>query len=494
MKKDNSIDRLAAILRAEVDRLRPGDRLPSSRELVARLGVSPVTVSRALAQLAAEGLVVTRPGSGTYVAPRRPSRAEAADLSWQTVALGDRAIDDTGVAALLAQPPEGVIPLVGGYLNPGLVPARALTAAAGRAARRPETWHVPPLPGVTGLRRWFATELGGDVTASDVQIVAGGQAALAHAFRALAAPGQPVLVETPTYPGALAAAKAAGLRPVPVPIDTDGVRPDLLAEAFAVTGARLFYCQPTLHNPTGATQPRDRREQVLAVARAAGAFVIEDDYARHLALGPTPPPLVTLDTHGVVVHVHSLTKITSPSLRVAGLVARGPAAHRLRAAQLVESFFVARPVQETALEFLESPAWRRHRAAITAELAARRDALAGALARHLPDAQPHLLPHGGVHLWVRLPHETDEAALAEAALRHGVLVSPGRIYYPSEPPGPHIRLTHIAAAHPPELAEGVRRLAAAFAEQAAVARRDRGSEARSGASPAAYSGPGGGRG
>jgi len=201
-----------------------------------------------------------------------------------------------------------------------------------------------------------------------------------------------------------------------------------------------------------------------AVARAAGAFVIEDDYARHLALGPTPPPLVTLDGHGVVVHVHSLTKITSPSVRVAGLVARGPAAHRLRAAQLVESFFVSRPVQETALEFLESPAWRRHRAAITAELAARRDALAGALARHLPDVALHLLPQGGVHLWVRLPRDTDEAALVEAARRHGVLVSPGGIYYPSEPPGPRLRLSHTAATHLPEIGEGVRRLAAALAD------------------------------
>ncbi len=450
-------------------RLGPGDRLPSSRELVARHGVSPVTVSRALAVLAAEGRVVTRPGSGTFAASSPPARAgDAADLSWQTVSLGDRMIDDSGVAALLTRPSDGVIPLTGGYLHPNLIPAKALAAAAGRAVRRASTWLHPPLSGLSGLRRWFATEVGGDVTGSDVLVVAGGQAALTHSFRALAAPGQPVLVETPTYPGALAAAKAAGLRPVAVPIDHEGVRPDLLAETFAVTGARVFYCQPTLHTPTGATLSRERREQVLAVARAAGAFVIEDDYARHLALGPMPPPMITLDGHGSVVYIHSLTKITSPSVRVAGLVARGPAAHRLRAAQLVESFFVARPLQETALEFLDSPAWRRHLTTVSAELAARRDALAGALARHLPDADLHLLPRGGVHLWVRLPRDVDEAALVEAARQRGVLVSPGRIYYPSEPPGPRIRVTHIAATHLPELAEGVSRLAAALADQPAA--------------------------
>src|SRR5690606_35979851 len=104
-----------------------------------------------------------------------------------------------------------------------------------------------------------AAEVGGTVTQNDVLVMGGGQAALAHAFRALAAPGGPVLVETPTYPGALAAARAAGLRVVAVPIDEEGIRPELLAEAFALTGARVFYCQPTLHNPTGATLRSEER-------------------------------------------------------------------------------------------------------------------------------------------------------------------------------------------------------------------------------------------
>ncbi|HEX4811806.1 MAG TPA: PLP-dependent aminotransferase family protein, partial [Nonomuraea sp.] len=171
-----------------------------------------------------------------------------------------------------------------------------------------------------------------------------------------------------------------------------------------------------------------------------------------------------MDQHGTVVHVHSLTKILSPSLRVAALIARGPAAHRLRAAQLVESFFVARPLQETALEFVGSPGWRRHLTAVHAEIATRRDTLAAALAARLPEAELRLLPIGGVHLWLRLPADVDEGDLVEAARRNGVLVSPGRMYYASEPPGPHIRVTHIAAAHLPELNEGVRRLARALAE------------------------------
>lgn len=424
--------------------------------------VSPVTVSRALGRLAAEGRVITKPGSGAYVAPPVMRAGDTVDMSWQTVALGDRMVDDTGVSGLLTPPPDGVIPLTGGYLNPALRPARALSAAAARALRRPDVWELPPLTGVSGLRRWFSQEVGGDVTPSDALIVSGGQSALTHAFRALAAPGTPVLVEIPTYPGALAAARAAGLRATAVPMDRDGVIPELLAEAFAVTGARVFFCQPTLHNPTGATLTLERRRQVLDIARAAGAFVIEDDYARYFTAAPAPPPMIALDAHGTVVHINSLTKVLSPSMRVAGVLARGPAARRLRAAQVVESFFVARPLQETALEFVSSPAWRRHLSTLSTELTIRRDTLAAALTTRMPAAEIHLLPRGGLHMWVRLPPDRDEETVVEAARRAGALVSSGRIYYSAEPPGPRIRVTHSAAVHVAELVEGVRRLATAL--------------------------------
>nr|BFE87777.1 hypothetical protein GCM10020093_103780 [Planobispora longispora] len=137
----------------------------------------------------------------------------------------------------------------------------------------------------------------------------------------------------------------------------------------------------------------------------------------------------------------------------------------------MDSFFVARPLQETALELVSSGAWPRHLSMLGAELETRRNALAAAVTARLPAAGLHLVPRGGLHLWVRLPPDLDEEAVVEAARREGVLVSPGRIYYPAEPPGPRIRLTHVAAAHLPELAEGVRRLALAV-ERAAGGSRD----------------------
>src|SRR2546423_501481 len=137
MSNDSSIDRVGAALRESAQRMSPGERLPSTRELTARYGVSPVTLSRALAALAAEGVLVARPGSGTYVAERVARAAEAPDLSWQTLALGDRTVDATSVAFLLQVEPADAVSLAGGYPPPPLLPNPALRAAPPPAPPRP---------------------------------------------------------------------------------------------------------------------------------------------------------------------------------------------------------------------------------------------------------------------------------------------------------------------------------------------------------------------
>ncbi len=474
MNDSSSAGSVAARLRGELERYAPGEKLPSSRVLVERFGISPVTVSRALAQLAAEGLVVTRPGAGAYRA-HHATAARVVDTSWQQIALtaedqqtgepAPRIVDASTIFASLQVPPPGVIAFNGGYLHPSLQPQQALGAAFARAARRPGAWEQPPLEGLTELRAWFARDVGGpggDLTPAHVLVTTGGQAALTTALHALAPPGSAVLVESPTYPGVLTAARAAGLRPVPVPMDADGVRPDLLEDAFAATRARVFYCQPLFHNPTGTVLSPERRSRIAEIAHAAGAFIIEDDFARRLGHGaPLPRPLVADDPYGTVVHVSSLTKPTSPNLRVGALIARGPVLERLRAIQVVDSFFVPRPLQEATLELVGSPAWPRHLRSIAAGLRDRRDTILGALHRDLPAlAATVRAPAGGYHLWVRLPEGTDESALTAACLRAGVAVSPGRPYFAAEAPAAYIRISFANTAGTDEIARGVGRIAA----------------------------------
>jgi DNA-binding transcriptional MocR family regulator len=459
MSDDSSVARLAVALRREAAALQPGDQLPATRAVVTRYGVSPVTVGRALARLAAEGTVVTEPGRGTFVAPRR---RPLEDVGWQTVALGDARVDTANLARLLEVPDPGTLVLSSGYLGDDLVPTRFLATAAARAARRPGAWGRVPPAGLPELRAAFAATVGAD--AGDVTVVAGGQSGLSAAFRALSPPGAPVLLEVPTYLGAVSAAQAADLRPVPVPTDADGLRPDLLAEAFARTGAGLVYTQPTFANPTGTVLAASRRQEVLDVVRAAGAFLIEDDWARHLALDRTaPPPLLRDDRNGHVVYLTSLTKPVAPSLRVGALVARGPAAGRLAAIRRAEDLFISLPLQEIAVELFGSPAWLRHLNALRAALRERRDALVTALRHDLPGLEIAHVPGGGLHLWVRLPAGLDDVDVAIRARGRDLVVEPGSSYFVTEPPAPYLRLT-FAAANPAELTEATRRLAGVLRE------------------------------
>jgi DNA-binding transcriptional MocR family regulator len=158
------------------------------------------------------------------------------------------------------------------------------------------------------------------------------------------------------------------------------------------------------------------------------------------------------------VHIRSLTKSAAPGLRVAAVAARGAAGARLKAARVIDDFFVSGPLQHATLELVSAPAWRRHLKTTRAELRTRRDALLAAVGEHLPDWSVAVVPAGGLHVWVRLPDGTDDVALTARAAAAGVLVSPGRPWFAGEPPGPFLRLTY-AGAPAPDLAEGVRRLA-----------------------------------
>ena len=444
MPDDNAFVKVAEDLRAAVAVETPGTRLPSVRELMARHKAGPQTVQRAIASLAQEGLVEPRPGRGTFVAAPAEEPLSTPDLGWQSLALGE-AVPDAGMLhAHLRLPPSGALALSTGYPDESLQPTGLLASAMARAARRPGAWARIPTEGIERLRGWFALQAGGHFRAHDVIVTPGAQAALATALRVLGPPGAPVIIESPAYLGLIAAARLAGHRLVPIPADRDGVRPDHLAAALRSTGAKVVVLQPLYANPHGAVLAADRRDAVLDAVREAGAFLVEDDFARDLALdGEPPPPLAAADPDGHVVYVRSLTKAAAPGLRVGAIAAR-----------VVDDVFVAGPLQEAALDLVSSPAWKRHRRTTAQTLRERRDVLVAAVKRSIPDARIDLVPRGGFSLWVALREDLDDVAVAAAAARAGVVVSPGRPWFPADPPGPYLRLS-FAAAPAAELERGV---------------------------------------
>ncbi len=463
---DNRAAVLARTLKLQASAMRVGEKLPSVRELTRTHGASAATISQAITSLAALGVVRAEPGRGTFVAHRREeldSQGEGSapepDYAWQSSALGRTRVDANRAKRVGSSGAAGQVELSWGYLAPELQPFDELRTLGARCAKSHRAWTMAPPMGLPELREAFAT--GFDAEAQDMLIMPGGQQSLVFAMRTLASPGSTVITESPSYPGATLAAQAAGLAIAAVPSDTDGIRPDMLAEALERTHAKLIYLQPCYANPTGAVLSHERRIEVLALAKSYGAFIIEDDWARHLALdGQPPPPLFTQDPDGHVVSIATLTKPAAPGLRIGALAARGPAGERLRTARIADDMCVPPLTQEIALGLLTSAAWPRHIRRLRTGLRERRDAMVSEVQDFLPSARV-AVPTGGIHLWVRLPDGSDTAALTATAHAAGVLIGDGRHYYVDEPIAPHVRLTYSAASLK-QIQAGVRRLATLF--------------------------------
>ncbi|WP_244929001.1 PLP-dependent aminotransferase family protein [Nocardioides sp. W7] len=467
---DDSSARIVAGLRGWIATAAPGARLPSTRQLVAQYAASPVTVQRALRTLTGEGRIESRAGVGTFVRAARTHRT--ADYGWQSGALRSPHTPIDSGAAALRDVPNDVIALHSGYPDRELLPARLVRSALTRATRSEAALGRSPAAGLPQLQSWFSQELGDATPAgltppvpSDVIVVPGSQSGLSSIFRALLAPGQPLIMESPTYWGAILAAQQAAARIVPVPSGPAGPDPAELARAFEETGARLFYAQPNYANPTGAQWPPAVHGRILDIVRDHGAFLVEDDWAHDFAIASSAVPVAAHDDTGHVVYLRSLTKSVSPALRVAAVIARGPARDRILADRQAESMYVSDLLQAAALDVVTNPSWTTHRRQVRDQLRLRRDLLARALHDHAPLAELQHLPPGGLNLWVRLPDGTDLGRVTQHCERAGLVVAAGDEWFPAEPTGPFVRLNY-AGPHPAAYPDAARILNDAIARTA----------------------------
>lgn len=466
---NDSTTRIVDGLRTWIAQAPAGAKVPSNRALMEQYAASPVTVQKAMRTLGALGLIESRPGVGTFVRAVRTARPP--DYGWQTGALRAPQARIPTLSTPMRSASPDAIGLHAGYPDRELLPVRLVRAALARAARGDVALTRGPAAGLPELRAWFATELA-DATpvgvtppaARDVVVLPGSQSGLSSIFRALVGFGQPALMESPSYWGAILAAAQAGVQIVPVPTGPGGPDPDELARAFEETGARMFYAQPNYANPTGAQWSPQLGERVLEVVRAHGAFLVEDDWAHDFGIDTTAQPLAARDDAGHVVYLRSLTKSVSAAIRVAAVVARGPARDRILADRGAESMYVSAVLQAAALDVVTQPGWRTHLRTLRQQLRLRRDLLAAALAEHVPQAYLDHIPRGGLNLWARLPDATDLDQLDRDCEADGVTIVPGTEWFPAEPSGPYIRL-NFSGPSPDRFPDGARVIGRALARQ-----------------------------
>ncbi|TQJ07118.1 PLP-dependent aminotransferase family protein [Lapillicoccus jejuensis] len=422
-------------------RLLAGTRLPSERELTAALGVSRTTVAAAYGVLRERGYLQSRRGSGSVVSlPTGP--VPGGPLS-PVDGLAPDVLDLT-IAAHAA--------------TPGLAEAYE-EAMAALPHHLPGTgYHPYGLPEVRELLAERYTARGLPTDPSQVLVTTGALAGLGLALRALGSPGDRALVESPSYPNAMAAIRGAGLRTVGLALDEDGLDADGLDVTLRQSAARLAYLVPDFHNPTGTLVGDPTREQVARVLRRRRTTALVDETPVDLALdrpeSAMPAPMASYDDR--VVTLGSAAKSYWGGLRVGWL--RVPLADtgRFQQARLTLDLGAA------VVEQLVLAALLRRRDELLArrreQLRASRAAMVSALAEHLPDWR-FTVPEGGLCLWCRLP-EPRSSALADAAPAHGLRLAPGSAFGVD---GGLESFCRLPMALPPDLAtEAVRRVARAW--------------------------------
>jgi DNA-binding transcriptional MocR family regulator len=442
----------AQIRRAVADGvLGEGDRLPTIRELAARLEVHRDTVGLAYEALAAEGVVQARVGRGTFVRGRRSEEPVAG--RGEAPAFAATALRLLEIHRARPHYPEGgdLVRLHALVPDPKDFPVDAFRRALGRAfdgGGAALLGYGGP-HGHLGLREVLASRLrsaGVLVGAESVVLCQGASQGISLALRLYADAGDAVAVEEPTYHNVLASLAALGLRAVPVPMRDDGPDLDCVDRVLRRPEVRCFYTIPTFHNPMGTTTALAQRRELLAIAERTGKPLVEDAFEMDLRFAGRPiAPLAGLDESGLVVQLVSFSKSLFPGLRAGALVARGRAVEALLALKHATDLGGALPLQAALADFVQSGAYDRHLAGLRRKLRRRRDALLAALAGEMPAGVTWTTPEGGYQVWVELPEPLDSRDVFAEAARAGVLVAPGHQFNHDGRPSRGLRLTFAQA-------------------------------------------------
>jgi DNA-binding transcriptional MocR family regulator len=449
--------RLARSLKAAIERgdLAAGTRLPPERALAEGLGVSRTTVVLAYGQLRRHGLLDSQQGSGTWVKrlagfpARRPQREER----------GRSVLMDTVTRAAAEEPADTI-----GFLGACLPAADVFLDEAWEVARADlaglvcGTGYSPQ--GLPALREAVAAHLGRrglPTTPDQVLITGGAQQAIDLLTRFLVGDRDDVVVEDPTYLGAIDAFTFARARQRSLPVGPAGADVAALRQLLTPATPVLVYLVPTFHNPTGTVLPESARRQVARLAEETGVPVVEDESLADLSFETEPPPpIAAFSTRAPVFTVGSMSKLFWGGLRVGWVRGPRPLVARLtrfKVAADLGGSVVSQILAARLLPRRDEVARARRR-----EFRSRFEHLCGLLREKLPEWS-WVRPEGGLTLWVRLPAPTAEE-LARVALRHGVSIVPGPVHSPSGGHPDHVRLPFVM--EPSVLAEGVGRLARAW--------------------------------
>ncbi|NOZ72869.1 MAG: PLP-dependent aminotransferase family protein [Chloroflexi bacterium] len=367
-----------------------------------------------------------------------------------------------------------VISFAGGLPAAELFPLQAFQQASERVLqeRGASALQYSITEGYLPLREWlcaFYARQGVQLHPDNILMTSGSAQALYLTGKIFINAGDPVLVERPTFLGALQAWNGFQASYVSVPLDDHGIRPDELGRALRV-GPRFAYVIPTFQNPSGATMSLDRRQHLLELLDHYGVPVLEDDpYSRLFYEETVPPSLLALEMkragvstieEGNVIHTSTFSKILAPGLRLAWVIGpRDVIRHYVNAKQGID-LHTSGFVQQVVYEVVKDGFLQEHLSKVRQVYQKRRDTMLAALAATMPAAVSWNKPLGGLFLWLQLPPHIDTAQLLETAKQRRVAFIPGAAFYATHAEsGRHTMRLNFSNVSESAIREGISRLA-----------------------------------
>lgn len=448
--------RLADSVHAAIDAgvLPSGTVLPPERNLAEALSVSRSTVVAAFEALKRSGLLEARQGSGTWVRGRlRPSDEGNVELVAE--------LEGHAIVTDLSGAPADTIEFTAAAVDCAPEVNDAIQQLDADTLAQWSRGHGYSPQGYAGLRELVAarlTSMGLETTPAEILITGGATQAVLLAARLYLEPGAPVVLETPSYAGAIDVLHAAGARLLSVDTDESGARTDQLADVMARALPRMVYVVPDFHNPTGRVMSTSRREDIARLAAEYHVPVIEDIVQRELWFDePAPPPIASFAEEAPVLTLGSMSKVFWGGLRLGWIRASPTVIARLARMKAVTDFGAPVIAQLLTAQLLPSmnqtAQWRRR------DLARRLGVLQDAVAEHLPDWEFER-PAGGLSLWAKLPTPSADE-LARRAVSYGVAIVPGSTFaVDHHRHADRVRLPFVAT--PEVIEEGVRRVSEAW--------------------------------
>jgi 2-aminoadipate transaminase len=307
----------------------------------------------------------------------------------------------------------------------------------------------------------------------DIIVTTGGQQAIDLVAKTLIDPGDVVICEAPTYPGAVPVFSSYEAEAVQIEVDGEGMRIDLLEDALDRLDAegrkpKFIYSVPTFQNPAGVTMSEERRRRLVAIARQREILIAEDNpYAMLRYEGSPEPPLYLLDGGDYVLYLGTFSKILSPGIRLGWLVAPPPLMEKIVIGKQAADLCTSTLTQYFVREYFAEGRWREYIESVKEIYRERRDVMLEALERHFPPQAEWTRPEGGLFIWATLPEYINTEDLLAKALRENVAFVPGQGAYMDDRGGTSMRLNFSGSSNE-EIREGIRRIGKVVWEQVAL--------------------------